>query len=809
MPAGSRIRSLAWLATIPVALALLAWFDRAAVRHVDALSARAIEAPALDADSPTGYADGKRYRVPLDHNSESYQWIAQAQELAAQGTWRLREVDFDNAPRTRPVWSPSPYRWWLTRLGAWRQSGDEPVGAAIERSAFVADVYLHVVLLLVIGGVVAWRFGFFACAMTVPALALMYPVLSAFYPGSPNDRGLVAALVAGSTLMLALGLTGKRPGWRFVVSGITGGLSVWVDPHRGVPVIAGLGLGGIAAAWWVSRSPRDQSDSSGPSWPWRTWAGAGAITVIGTFLVENAPDRLDVRTLSLQNNHPLYAVAWIGLGLLIARLQRGFAGGRTAWTKGAMIEATGGLLLVLALPITMLVLGQSGFLIGDSMSSQMSPIPGAERGASLVDWLVREGVRWSFWATMLPLSFAGLGLWRLLRQQLPPAFGAAVLVVLGAVLTGVGLGFDSIAWWSTTGTLVGMLIAVLAATCTDARSRRTMAILLAVVLLPSLLRLVPVSLPSAAGRLTNADERSLTERDLGYWLNKRVDDYRSVVLAPPEIVPALYYFGGVRGIGSPYQGNQEGFGAAVRIAATNSTDEAEALATQRELSHIVMPSWDDFLYRYAELGSAQPDRSIIAMLDNWLPPRWLRAVHHPLPEIEGFLGASAIVFEVVDVQDNATALSRLGEYFIESGRLELAQAIAVTLEQSFPSDLGGLVARAQVAVALTNRAEFQRAMDAILPYLEDARDGDLLWDRRVNLTNLLLLGQQDEFAREQLQYCMDEVDEYLLRTVTPPTLYRFMILANTLDEPFPEDYLREEALRQLPTELRTRLEAPR
>jgi hypothetical protein len=352
---------------------------------------------------------------------------------------------------------------------------------------------------------------------------------------------------------------------------------------------------------------------------------------------------------------------------------------------------------------------------------------------------------------------------------------------------------------------MALLITALAASASSSKIQRRLLIALGVALIPSLARVVPASLSSARESLTPAEQRTLTERDLAYWLALRIDDYRSVTLAPPETVPALYYFGGVRGLGSPYQGNQDGFGAAVRISAATSPDEAEALATQRELSHIILPTWDPFLDRYAQLGAAQVEHTMVALLHQWLPPRWLRAVHHPLPDVAGFEDESVVIFEVVDVQDNATALSRLGEYFVQTEQMQFALGIYRTLQQSFPSDLGGLVARAQIAVALKDRRDFEQLIQAIIPYLEDARDVDLLWDRRVNLANLLMLAQETDWAREQTQFCMDEVDEYLLRTVSVPSLHRFIVLSQILEEPFPEDYLREEALRQLPAHLRQQL----
>ncbi|MGP1664917.1 MAG: hypothetical protein ACTS5I_03175, partial [Rhodanobacter sp.] len=426
--------------------------------------------------------------------------------------------------------------------------------------------------------------------------------------------------------------------------------------------------------------------------------------------------------------------------------------------------------------------------------------------ANFKDWLALEGVRLSFWSLVLPIGIAlGMALWTVLRRQLSPDRAQAALVLTGPVIVGLLLSWDQVSWWMTTGTLAALLLCLLAATRAEGRAQHRFAFVVALAVLPSLFRVLPLSLPAERAQLTPMDQRTVAERALGHWLAKRVDDYRSVVLAPPESVPALYYFGSVRGLGSPYQGNQEGFGAAVRISAATSPDEAEALATQRELSHIVMPNWDPFLDEYARLGAAQPQNSLIGLLHNWLPPRWLRAVHHELPQINGFDANGAVIFEVVDVQDNATALSRLGEYFVETGQMRFALGISKTLEDSFPSDLGGLVARAQIAVALSDRPTFQKVMAQILPYLEDARDGDLIWDRRVNLANLLMLSEERDLALEQVQYCMDEVDEYLLRTVTPPTLYRFLLLCEALDEPFPEDYLREAALRQLTEQQRQAL----
>ena len=274
-----------------------------------------------------------------------------------------------------------------------------------------------------------------------------------------------------------------------------------------------------------------------------------------------------------------------------------------------------------------------------------------------------------------------------------------------------------------------------------------------------------------------------------------------MVLSPPDTTPALYFYGGVKGLGSPFPENGDGFIAAVRIASASSPDESLALATQRELSHIVIPSWDGFLDEYAQLGAAQPEHSMMAMLHQWLAPRWIRAMDHTLPADEVFDGFDTKIFAVTETQDNASALSRLGEYFAETKRHDFAAAIAVTLQKSFPSDLSGLVAQAHIGIAQGNFAVFNESFESIRQQVEDERDGDLEFDRRVSLANILMLGREPEFARDQVIHCMDEMDAYLLKTVSTANLYRFILLTDSFQEPFPEPELDEFARALLQSDL--------
>lgn len=86
------------------------------IRQVTAIPEWSVDAPATDPASPTGYASGSRRLILPEHNYRSFLWIAQTQQMLAEGRWRVRRFDFENAPHGRVANLPSPYAWWLGAL---------------------------------------------------------------------------------------------------------------------------------------------------------------------------------------------------------------------------------------------------------------------------------------------------------------------------------------------------------------------------------------------------------------------------------------------------------------------------------------------------------------------------------------------------------------------------------------------------------------------------------------------------------------------------------------------------------------------
>src|SRR5882762_2240432 len=135
-----RLFSRIWIIALLCACGFLLWIDAVHVRRVEYISGLAEPATTVDAASPTGYRAGLRKLIVPEHNNSSYQWIAQTQQMLARSEWRVRHVDYDNAPFGREVRSPSPYRWWLG-LVAWCEHAlsGRPLGQAVERAAWLAD----------------------------------------------------------------------------------------------------------------------------------------------------------------------------------------------------------------------------------------------------------------------------------------------------------------------------------------------------------------------------------------------------------------------------------------------------------------------------------------------------------------------------------------------------------------------------------------------------------------------------------------------------------------------------------------------
>jgi hypothetical protein len=243
----------------------------------------------------------------------------------------------------------------------------------------------------------------------------------------------------------------------------------------------------------------------------------------------------------------------------------------------------------------------------------------------------------------------------------------------------------------------------------------------------------------------------------------------------------------------------------VRILSATTPEEAQELIGLHGVTHLIIPSWDPFMDAYAQIGSGQLAGTFLERLHQWNLPRWIKPVPYLVPTIAGFEGQSAIVLEVVDEQDDATALSRIAEYFVDMGQLELAAKAAGGLRR-FPADLGALLARAQVQTATSENDEFARTVDLLIRRISAGADRDLQWDQRVGLAIVLAQAHHVELARPQLKECLGEVDAEKLRSLSTTLLYRFQVLSKALNLGITDPSLKSLSLDLLPPDLRARVE---
>lgn len=817
----SRFRLLLGLAALAAAVGCLLFLNAARLHRVDAVTHLVETDVATDPVSPTGYAAGLRNLIVPAQNHESYQWIIQTQHmLAPNGDWRIRQVQYDNAPTGRTVLTPSPYRWWLALLAEgdhWVSS--RPLGLSVERAARIAGPLLHLLLLLLATAFAAWRFGLWSAAMVAIALSTLFPFGGSFLPGQPTAASLVLTCLSASVLLLLAGIwpgaparstvTAAEPAantqastW-FLAAGVAGGLGMWVDVIRSVPVIAGIGLGGLLAAWCAGR--RNQNTTP-PLLPWRHWALGGAATVLAAYLLEYAPQYLGL--LELETVNPFHGLVWLGLGEVLARFGTAVrpGGSRRDWRIFAAVALAA--VTLTALPLVLGAMGTRDFFTIDPDTTRLTNLVGSPIAESLWQWVHNDGVTLTVLASCLPLGLviaaAGFLTWRgsdgLGRTMVATALGPA-LVTFGVSCFQLR-GFNELG-----AALPGLLVALttsLGRACASRWARGLCVGAMTLVLMPGALLLTREALADRRAPVTEVEIAALVERDLAHWLARQAGPDGAIVLAPPNLTMALIYYGGLSGLGTPFPDNKAGFLASMRIAGAPSADEAQAVAEARKLGYIVMPSWDRFFEEQVPAGAPDAPRTLWGFLRSWRPPRWLQPVPYHLPQVAGFEDQTVTVFRMTELQDNAVALSHLAEYFVEMGMMPEAVAVAYALERAYPADLGAAVARTLVARAERNPRAFGRAIDDVQAGLARDEGEDLAWDRRVSLAIALVDADCLDQAREEVKRCLAEIDETQIRSLSTVSLHRLLVMCRTFNLPIdqPQVYLLAQQL--LPPEMRDR-----
>ena len=246
---------------------------------------------------------------PAQYDPDSHCWINLTQRQWRDGTVRPHDFPFDNTPYGRERHWSSSFSWWLLILGAVTHAvSGLPMEAAIAQSAAWANPILLALFLTTTGLILRrwldpWPTGIF-----LVTLAASWGLEWDFSYGRPDHHGLhlmayvglmLAALIAGmgwvrrdatmgaatkgGSFLVRPMAWGQARFW-FTVSGLCGGMGLWIGSAQQCYCVASLGLGAVLSVWCLA--PRPDAENRFAPELWRHWARVGAATSLAFYLVE-------------------------------------------------------------------------------------------------------------------------------------------------------------------------------------------------------------------------------------------------------------------------------------------------------------------------------------------------------------------------------------------------------------------------------------------------------------------------------------------------------------------------------------------
>ncbi len=232
------------------------------------------------------------------------------------------------------------------------------------------------------------------------------------------------------------------------------------------------------------------------------------------YLVEYSPNGM--ADWELRIIHPLYGVAWLGLGLALSLLTNAIQRAIRAWTLRNWGLMAFSLVTVAALPVAMWKLDSKGFLAAEFALLRLAKVSGSDVSASLLAWMIHDGITAKICATLLPALLVLPARWLIIRKSTTPWGRASVALALGPVLVAVGQAAWRVGEWSTAdASLLGLLVATTSHSSPSRVAHYVWPASVAVVLALGISRLLP---SAQTGTLTNAELLRLAEHDLAQWM---------------------------------------------------------------------------------------------------------------------------------------------------------------------------------------------------------------------------------------------------------------------------------------------------
>jgi hypothetical protein len=622
-------------------------------------------------------------------------WVVHTKKMLRDGTWRVRGTALDNAPDGREVhWSS--FLMWVLALLAWVRSWG--TGQPVEWFVADAAVAAGPLLMVLFFGFLWWTarraFGWLPATFYLLVLLTTQGVVRTFELGEADHHGIVLAFASACALCLIAGGAGfarrtdtTAPRW-FAASGLFGAAALWVSASTALPILAGLGVGGLLAGWFFGRS-KEQPLRPGL---WFVWGVAGCLGSITFYLLEYFPRHLGWR---LEVNHPLYAFAWLGGSWLLCRILEGRRTGKFPFRKSGDWVKAALCVVMAAAPIAAITMASDRvFWVSDSflLALHKEYISEFQSIAGILLWKEQEqnALVWIilyFWIWVI--SAGALAMW--LSGKGDGLFRRALLLLLPATMIMQMLSFLQVRWSSAAFALWALLGLISVAALLRLDSERVWrGVALSVVAVVPWIALLLGPLPAAAFA-TKAERTCLDAplgedvggnlliRDVTHRLLQASPGQVPTVLTGPNTSTEMVYHGGVRVLGTLYWENMPGLKKAAEMFAASTEEETKRLLTQAGVTHIVIPSWSNFGEAYAGLlAKAQGKESLDpSYLDTVLKteefPVWLRPFAYPIPTATGIDAQSVRVVAFLPAQNEFEAHFYRGVYHFESGQPDHAR----------------------------------------------------------------------------------------------------------------------------------------
>jgi hypothetical protein len=770
-----------WLAVFAVSLGIAFSIraDFARRSNVAALSKQGSPPPPVDAKSPTGYAGGQRYFVGAEERGETFRWIAAAQAMIASGSRPPATYTKDNTPDGRASLDVQLYTAWLAGL-AWVSHlfTGRPIGLAIEEIALWEPILAHFIALASAVVFLSRRFGLLSGAIGGIFVSFFPAISSQFLPGVLSPRPwamLLAAYALGVTLDWAgsRSLDESRKKRASLTAGLAAGVAIWLDPAIGFPVVLVTGIAGTAVAAFRPITT-----------PWLRWSIAGATTVMIGWLIDRVP--LALNTGELRTVHPFYAIVWLGVGIFLHGLQaRQTAPARK---RKEILLFICGALIIAGSAAVQIKTGFSGWIYPSLTLQHLSSLDEARPPCETILVWIRNSPGLLPFFTLMPafaaLLLTGRATWSAHGTQRGIHSLFALTLLLGLLV----LAYFRVRWWPVLSVLPLPIIAsLLPGLRTGFHRAVAISIGCYLVALVTWSALTPPS--RDADNTGAADVEALVFRHFTQWLVSHNPPGSVSAFATPVLSDAMVYHGGCQVLMSTAWESYPGHVAASRVLSAPDWNEAEGILRNRNITHVVVNSWDRILPQFVRAPEAHRNETFHARLQRWVFPRFLRPIPYQIPAHSGFDGQTIVVLRMTETQDEALALGRLAEYFAEMNRDYLATAAARILGQSHAEEPNAMIACAIVFDHVHDRAGFEIELDRLARRLaKEAAPPD--WDRRVQRAIVFALGGRHDLARPEISACVADLSPEHVYDLTPLQAYRFLTLTNHYEISFPRAELR-------------------